>query len=151
MVKVIIRVVCVILAVCLIAGGFLFYRASSPEYALLKTISDVKKSGVDGLQEHLTAEARQTVDKAVEISNNAIVSGILSMVSGDDDKTGWLLSKLSEIEFTVEDVLKGKKNAKVLLGFSYGDTTEGTIELTMVRESMKWKIDGIGLPHFDSF
>ncbi len=149
--KIIIRIMCVIVAVCIVIAGFCFYKMSSPEYMLLQTIKAVKASGVEGLRGRLTENAQKTVDKAVSISQNAIVSGILSAVSGDEDKTGWLLSKLSDMEFTVDDVLKGKKSAEVVIGFRYGETVSGTVGISLVRENMQWKIDGLKLPHFDSF
>lgn len=49
----------------------------------------------------------------------------------------------------VDDVLKSKDNASVILSFNYDDKLVGAIELSMVREDGEWKIDGLEFPEFD--
>ena len=60
-----------------------------------------------------------------------------------------LKSEIQEIQWEVDDVLKSKDNASVILSFNYDDKLVGTIELSMVREDGEWKIDGLEFPEFD--
>ena len=61
------------------------------------------------------------------------------------------LSKLSDMEWTIKDVMKGSETSKGVLGFSYEDKMSGTIELTMIKEEKIWKIDSLAMPKFDKF
>lgn len=44
---------------------------------------------------------------------------------------------------------KGSETSKAILGFNYEDMMVGAIELTMIKEDDKWKIDRLGMPKFD--
>ncbi len=45
--------------------------------------------------------------------------------------------------------MKGSETSKAILGFNYEDMMVGAIELTMIKEDDKWKIDRLGMPKFD--
>ena len=48
----------------------------------------------------------------------------------------------------MDDILKSKENAAVILSFNYEDKLIGTIEISMIRDEEKWKIDSIEFPEF---
>ncbi len=124
------------------------YFIHSPEYALLETIEDVNDSGIDGLMPHLTADAREAVDAVSVLTEQKTFSSIMGMLD-KTDYAGILKSKIQEIQWEVEDVLKGRKNAEVLLSFNYENKLIGTIGLSMVREEKEWKIDSLEFPKFE--
>ena len=146
--KVLIIVLFVVVIIGLVAGGFLLYKTSTPECALAKTIEDVKSSGMSGLKPHLTEDAIEKVEAIEEWTDNSGVSGILSAVT-KDSAVSFIKAKMAEVDWTVEDVLKGKKRADVVIGFDYNDSIVGTIEITMIRDSGEWKIDSLNFPNFD--
>ena len=80
--KVIIAVISILLIAGLAAGGYIFYKTTTPEYALYQTVQDIRESGMDGLKAHLTSNAREKADRVTEWSDNAIVSGL----SGENDR-----------------------------------------------------------------
>ena len=49
------------------------------------------------------------------------------------------------------DVLKGSDSAKGVLGFTYGDKIDGTVEVTLIREDKEWRIDTLNTPKFTKF
>lgn len=120
----------------------------SPEYALNNVIVDMREEGVDGLKKHLTANALKTVEGFEKISGIPEVSILTTTLLGDN-AVSILLSKLSDLEWTIKDVMKGSETSKAILAFSYEDKMDGTIELTMIKEEDKWKIDKLGMPKFE--
>ena len=65
-----------------------------------------------------------------------------------DDYVGVLKSEIQEIQWGVDDLLKSKESAAVILSFNYEDKLIGTIEISMIRDERKWKIDSIEFPEF---
>ena len=63
----------------------------------------------------------------------------------------FLLEKLSECEWTINDVMKGSETSKAIVGFNYQEKMAGTIELTMIKEDKIWRIDSLAMPKFDKF
>lgn len=63
----------------------------------------------------------------------------------------YLLDKLSECDWTINDVMKGTESSKAIIGFAYQDIMSGTIELTMIKEDEIWKIDSLAMPKFEKF
>ena len=124
--------------------SFNLLRRWSPEYALNEAYADVKEEGMNGLKKHLTANALKTIENVESIAN----LGTLIMGS---NPTTLLLSKMSDFEYTVKDILKGSESARCVLEFYYKDTVSGTIEIKMIKEEKDWKIDSLGNPHFDKF
>ena len=124
--------------------SFNLLRRWSPEYALNEAYADVKEEGMNGLKKHLTANALKTIENVESIAN----LGTLIMWS---KPTTLLLSKMSDFEYTVKDILKGSESARCVLEFYYKDTVSGTIEIKMIKEEKEWKIDSLGNPHFDKF
>lgn len=64
------------------------------------------------------------------------------------DYVGVLKSEIQEIQWGVDDVLKNKENAAVILSFNYEDKLIGTIEISVIRDGGEWKIDSIEFPEF---
>lgn len=128
--------------------GMGVYVTNTPEYALKEMIDDVNASGMDGLYPHLTGEARTTIDAVSSVTENNIFNTIVGFI-GQSEYVGVLKSEIQEIQWEVDDVLKSKDNASVILSFNYDDKLVGTIELSMVREDGEWKIDGLEFPEFD--
>ena len=124
--------------------SFNLLRRWSPECALNEAYADVKEEGMNGLKKHLTANALKTIENVESIAN----LGTLIMGS---NPTTLLLSKMSDFEYTVKDILKGSESARCVLEFYYKDTVSGTIEIKMIKEEKEWKIDSLGNPHFDKF
>ena len=122
--------------------AFKLFMRLSPEYALNEAYADVKEEGMQGLKKHLTDNARKTIEKVEFI-------GDLSTLAMMENPTNLLISKMGEFEYEVIDMLKGKESARCVIGFSYQDSVEGTIEIEMVKEEKEWKISGLKNPHFD--
>ena len=148
--KAITIVLCVVLLAGAAAGGWYLYKTSSPEYALAETVSDVKESGLDGLRTHLTKNAQEKIDTLSAWSEKTGITGILSALT-QDAVLNVLKENMADVEWTVEDVLRGKNRADVVLGFNYLDKVTGTIEITMIREDNTWKIDGLETPKISTF
>ena len=122
--------------------SFSLFRRLSPEYALNEAYADVKDEGMRGLKKHLTEKALKTISK-IELV------GDLSTLAMMENPTNLLISKMGEFEYTVIDMLKGKESARCVIGFSYQDSVEGSIEIEMVKEEKEWKINALKNPHFD--
>jgi hypothetical protein len=120
----------------------------SPEYALNNTFDDMRASGVDGLKKHLTANALKVVNGFESISGNPGVS-LLSATLLGGDAMSLLLGRLSECDWTIREVMKGKETSKAVVGFDYHDMMVGSIELNMIKEDSIWKIDGLSAPKFE--
>lgn len=135
-----------LIAVTIIGMGV--YASNTPEYALKEMIDDVNASGMDGLYPHLTGEARATIDAVSSVTGNSIFNTIVGFIS-QSEYVSVLKYEIQEIQWEVDDVLKSKDNASVILSFNYDDKLVGTIELSMVREDGEWKIDGLEFPEFD--
>lgn len=135
-----------LIAVTIIGMGV--YVSNTPEYALKEMIDDVNASGMDGLYPHLTGEARATIDAVSSVTGNSIFNTIVGFIS-QSEYVSVLKYEIQEIQWEVDDVLKSKDNASVILSFNYDDKLVGTIELSMVREDGEWKIDGLEFPEFD--
>jgi hypothetical protein len=148
--KILIITLSAVVVLGLTVGGFLFYKTSTPEYALAKTIEDVKLYGMDGLKPHLTEDAIEKVEAVEEWVDKSGVSGMLAAVT-QDSAVSFIKSKMAEVDWTVEDVLKGKIQTDVVIGFDYNNSIVGTIEITMIRDGREWKIDGLNVPSFDKF
>lgn len=145
--KILIIVLSIIIIIGLVAGGLFLFKTSTPEYALAKTIKDVKSSGMSGLKNHLTEEAIEQVETIEDWTETLGVSGILSAIT-QDSAVSFLKAQIAEVEWTVVDVLSGKDRADVVIGFDYNNSIVGTIEITMIREGRDWKIDGLSFPCF---
>ena len=135
-----------LIAVTIIGMGV--YITNTPEYALKEMIDDVNASGMDGLYPYLTGEARATMDAVSSVTGNGIFNTIVGFIN-QSEYVSVLKSEIQEIQWEVDDVLKSKDNASVILSFNYDDKLVGTIELSMVREDGEWKIDGLKFPEFD--
>lgn len=122
----------------------------SPEHALNNVIVYMREDGVDGLKKHLTAKALKTVEGIQKISDLPEVNIIASSILGDN-ALSFVLSKLSELDWTINEVMKGSETSKCVLGFKYEYKVSGTIEMTLIKEDGKWKVDKLGIPKFDKF
>ena len=120
----------------------------SPETALENAFDDMKESGLDGLKKHLTANALKTVESLESISGRPEVSLFTTALMGGN-AVSFLLEKLSECDWSIKDVMKGSESSKAIVGFDYQDKMTGTIELTLIKEDGKWKIDGLAMPKFE--
>lgn len=137
----------IVLVLALLIGGFLIYFIHTPEFALLKTMYDVKKHGLDGLEKHLTENGAKIVSpikKVANIMDNAWVDKILSLfTSSDTDYMSLLVEKASEVKWSLEDIVKSKGTATVVIGFNYHDKITGTVDLGMLKVDGDWKIDNL--------
>ena len=143
--KIVIIVTASLLAVGIFIGVF---AIRSPEFALIQIAGDIQEAGVDGLMPHLTGDAEKVVSKIKSIYENKLVNYVSSFFN-KSDYVGVLQSELEAVEWNLDDVLKGRKKAYVILGFNYKDEIVGTIEVKMIREKDGWKINGINLPDFE--
>lgn len=124
--------------------AFGFMKKISPEYVVEHAIEDMKISGFDGLKPYLTEKAEKNVEMI-----KAVSSGV-SLFTGGNGVSAFF-DRLSDCDWTVNDILKGSESAKAVLGFSIGngaDKTEGTLQLTLIKEEKEWRIDGVEAPKF---
>ena len=147
--KVIIAVISILLIAGLAAGGYIFYKTTTPEYALYQTMQDIRESGMDGLKAHLTSNAREKADRVTEWSDNAIVSGLLSLITQQEDISGLLQAGLSDMTWTLQGVTKEGQQAAVAVDFDYQGKMTGSLNITMLREERQWKIDGVEVENVD--
>ena len=91
--------------------AFTLFERWSPEYALNNTIDDMKKSGLDGLKKHLTANALKNVQSFETISGRPEISMFTTMLMGGN-AVNVLLEKISECDWTIKDVMKGSSPQK---------------------------------------
>ncbi len=145
--KAILIISSVLLLLALVVGGFGFYIVSTPEYALKSIIEDVNDSGMEGLTPHLTGKAKETLDAISSVTESGLFNTIIGFIN-QNDYIGVLKSEIQEIQWEIDDVLKSKENAAVILSFNYEDKLIGTIEISMIRVDGEWKIDGIKFPKF---
>ena len=134
-----------VLIVLLGVGGFFIYKTTTPEYALLRIINDTKTSGLSGLKPHLTENALKTVNSVEEWSENSGILGSLTAFA-TNTAAGFLKSKVDDIDWSLEDVLRGKNTSEAVIGFNYKDLVTGTISIRLVKENGEWKIGGFGVP-----
>ncbi len=146
--KTILIIVSIVALIAAILIGVGVYIVNTPEYALAEMLGDVNDSGMEGLYPHLTDKARETVDAISSVTENSILNSIIGYIS-QSEYISVLKSEMQEIQWNVNDILKSKENALVILSFNYKDKLVGTIELSMIREAGAWKIDGVKLPKFD--
>ena len=59
------------------------------------------------------------------------------------------MEKISEYDFSIDDVLKGKEQTKAIVRFRHKDGASGTVEVDMVKEGTEWKIDSLNTPKYD--
>lgn len=147
--KVIIAVISILLIAGLAAGVYIFYKTTTPEYALYQTMQDIRESGMDGLKAHLTSNAREKADRVTEWSDNAIVSGLLSLITQQEDISGLLQAGLSDMTWTLQGVTKDGQQATVTVDFDYQGKMTGSLNITMLREERQWKIDGVEVENVD--
>ena len=122
--------------------AFKFMKKISPEYVIEHAIKDVKTSGMEGLKPYLTEKAEKRVDTIKLVS-----SGVDLFTGGS--MASLLLNKLSDCDWHVIDITKGFESAKGIVGFSFengGEIVTGTVELTLIKEGKKWRIDGVEMP-----
>ena len=122
----------------------------SPESALNNTFDDIRESGLDGLKQHLTANALKKVEGIDNISSSPGVSMITTAFMGGSALKVFL-DKLAECEWDIKDVMKGSETSKAVVGFNYEDKMIGTVEMTLIKEEKIWKIDNLDTPKFDKF
>ena len=146
--KILVIVLAIVGIVGLTIGGFFLYKSSTPEYALAKTIADVKSLGMNGLKPHLTSGAIAKVEAIQDWSDMSSVAGLFSAIT-KDGAVSFLKSKMAEVNWTVEDILRGKNQANVVIGFDYNNSIVGTIEIAMIKDGHEWKLDSFTLPNFD--
>lgn len=147
--RILIIVLSAVVIIGIVSGGFLLYETSTPEYALAKTTEDVKMSGMSGLKPHLTEDAIEKVEAIEEWRDNSGIFGILSVLT-QDSIVRFIKAKMSEVAWTVEDVLKGKNRVDVVIGFDYNNSIVGTVDISLIRVDHEWKIDELDFPNFDN-
>lgn len=125
-----------------------YNKWNSPERALAETLLDVKKDGMAGLEKHLTEQSREAVESIQDISDDSLISNLLLATSAGFLEE-FLKSKLSEIDWSLLDVMRGKKYAEAVIKFDYKSMITGTIGIRMEKTEGKWMISGVGNPSID--
>lgn len=132
-----------------IAAGVLYIRfLHSPEYALQQTIVDLKADGYSGLRKHLSEDTAEKLDMIAALGENKLFDVIFSALAGSEYMQT-IINEARNIEWSVDDILRGKGRATAVVRFSYQDQFSGTIDIEMSSEDGEWKISGIGLPRFE--
>ena len=138
----------IVLLIAVIAGGIGMYIVNTPEYKLKTMINDVNTSGMEGLEPHLTGNAKEVLNTVSSITSGNLFNTIMGFIN-QDDYVSVLKSEIQEVQWEIKNVLKSNENAAVILSFNYEDKLIGTIEISMIREDGDWKIDGIEFPEFE--
>ena len=120
---------------------FLYIR-STPEYALVKIVEQVKKDGFEAVENNLTDEAYSKIEPIISISKNNIINSIVSLFT-DDNYTNILVEKAKDIKWSVGDIIKNQRKASVTIGFDYDGKLQGTIDLELLKINKKWKINNL--------
>lgn len=119
------------------------FESWSQEYALNKTIDEIKVDGLAGLKKHFTANALKKVNSMESLSDLPGVSLLTNTLMGGN-AVKVLLEKLSECNWTVKDVMKGSDSSRAILVFNYQGKMTGTVEMKLIKEDKVWKIDDLG-------
>ena len=82
--KAIIISVYIVLLLVIIAGGIGIYIVNTPEYALKTMIDDVGTYGMEGLEPHLTGNAKETLDTVSSLTENELFNTILDFINQND-------------------------------------------------------------------
>ena len=133
------RILAILLVLVIAAGVIGFIQLHTPEYALYQTVKDMQKSGYEGLQKHLTAEADQKLDSLL---NNTLTQAFMTVV-GQGDQVNEFIDRIQELDWEMDDMLKGKKRAEAEMSFKGPDDLNGSMKVSMIREDHEWKISGI--------
>ena len=154
--KAVICIVCILLALSLLAGGAVLYILNSPEYALLKICEEVKNSGFSAVEANMTQAAKAKVEpvRSVVTKSAGILSSILSLFSSGEEESNYaavLIEKAQEIEWSVGDILKNRRKATVTIGFDYNQKIVGSIDLELLRIDKKWLINDLYNLEFETF
>ena len=120
-----------------------YNKWNSPERALVETIIDVHKDGMDGLEKHLTDQNIELIKNIQDISEDNAISNLLSAKS-TDFIVRFLKSKVSEMDWSVVEITKEEESSEAILGFKYKDMFTGTIGIKMEKVKGKWLISAIG-------
>ena len=142
-----ILVAAIVLLILLVGAISIVTIISSPEYALAKMKSAIKEDGINGITPYLTGDAEAIVEKVISISDNSFLHSITSYLS-DSKYFVRFVNELSEVEWSIVEILRSRNSAKVNVSFNYSDKLEGVIELSLVREEHEWKIEKVSLPKF---
>ena len=141
-------IVIIVLLIGIGIGGIAYSKWNSPERALVKTILDIHNDGIDGLEKHLTEENIELLEGIQNISEDNIISGLLTAAS-TDFIAQFLKSKLSEVDWSLVEVMQGKKYSEAIIGFQYKDMLSGTMGIKMEKIKGKWLISGSGNPSIE--
>lgn len=124
------------------------YFVHTPVFTLMKISKDVQDCGISGLYPHLTGQALEIVDLISSITESRLFGTVLSFFSLDE-YWNTLASELKNVQWNLMDISTQKNHATVLLAFRYDDGLSGTLELSMIRDKTKWKIEEIEFPRID--
>ena len=113
-------------------GVIVYNKWNSPERALVETIIDVHKDGMDGLEKHLTDQNIELIKNIQDISEDNAISNLLSAKS-TDFIVRFLKSKVSEMDWSVVEITKEEESSEAILGFKYKDMFTGTIGIKMEK------------------
>ena len=124
-------------------GVIVYNKWNSPERALVETIIDVHKDGMDGLEKHLTDQNIELIKNIQDISEDNAISNLL-LAKSTDFIVRFLKSKVSEMDWSVVEITKEEESSEAIVGFKYKDMFTGTIGIKMEKVKGKWLISGIG-------
>lgn len=123
------------------------YKKSTPEYTLTEIMLDCRKDGYEGFKRHLTDSALEMLEK-VEDKGSEIDESLVARLL-KKKAIQYLKSKLSEVEWTVEDILKGENQTEIVVAFRYEDKISGSAHVILSRMEKEWKIDGVNSLEFE--
>ena len=139
----------IVAAIAIAVSCVSIYITRTPEYAMKQVLKDVKASGAEGLRPHLTEDAQEKLDTVTALTENKLLSLLVGMLT-KKDYVGILKAEMKNIDWEVGEIMKSRNHAEVILTFDYADRLTGTLPLSLVREGGTWKIDGLGMPSFES-
>ena len=142
------KVIAVIVLILVVGGGvFAWQTIHSPAYALKTAVEDVRENGLEGLRSHMTQNGTEKLDLLIKIRDNQYIGSLLQMAS-QTEAVQKILSKFSELQWTLGDIQKGKESSTITAQFVCPDSFSGSIDISMKKEDKAWRIDTFELADF---
>lgn len=134
------------------AGGiYLYSRLSSPERVVQLAAEAVSDKGIDALEPYVTPEVWSMVSKVLSVVRSPLTQALAGSLLEDTDlsQVSAVLDRVSGMEWSLNDVMKSRKNASVILNFQYEKQLSGSIHVDLVKQDGKWLISSLSALRVD--
>ena len=134
------------------AGGiYLYSRLSSPERVVQLAAEAVSDKGIDALEPYVTPEVWSMVSNVLSVVRSPLTQALAGSLLEDTDlsQVSAVLDRVSGMEWSLNDVMKSRKNASVILDFQYEKQLSGSIHVDLVKQDGKWLISSLSALRVD--